>query len=148
MFHLFFFFFFKQKTAYEMRISDWSSDVCSSDLQHLAVRRDAGGIDVLGERIAQLRGAERGARERPVETTAGERLAAPHDGGRAVGRFGQSHRDPLTDAEIGGGFDQHTGGEQIVDNYGGALIAAQRSRGSQSLLHARGARRPVGPLFL
>src|SRR3546814_18852935 len=29
-----FFFFFKQKTAYEMRISDWSSDVCSSDLEH------------------------------------------------------------------------------------------------------------------
>src|SRR3546814_18508986 len=29
------FFFFKQKTAYEMRISDWSSDVCSSDLLHL-----------------------------------------------------------------------------------------------------------------
>src|SRR3546814_3406500 len=28
----YFFFFFKQKTAYEMRISDWSSDVCSSDL--------------------------------------------------------------------------------------------------------------------
>src|SRR3546814_4754928 len=38
LFHLFSFysfscvFFFKQKTAYEMRISDWSSDVCSSDL--------------------------------------------------------------------------------------------------------------------
>src|SRR3546814_1286125 len=30
---LFVFFFFKQKTAYEMRISDWSSDVCSSDLK-------------------------------------------------------------------------------------------------------------------
>src|SRR3546814_10639726 len=30
--HSIFFFFFKQKTAYEMRISDWSSDVCSSDL--------------------------------------------------------------------------------------------------------------------
>src|SRR3546814_7581470 len=29
------FFFFKQKTAYEMRISDWSSDVCSSDLSSL-----------------------------------------------------------------------------------------------------------------
>src|SRR3546814_4706088 len=27
------FFFFKQKTAYELRISDWSSDVCSSDLE-------------------------------------------------------------------------------------------------------------------
>src|SRR3546814_5400170 len=30
---LLYFCFFKQKTAYEMRISDWSSDVCSSDLQ-------------------------------------------------------------------------------------------------------------------
>src|SRR3546814_5249936 len=29
------FFFFKQKTAYEMRISDWSSDVCSSDLEEI-----------------------------------------------------------------------------------------------------------------
>src|SRR3546814_10465224 len=29
---MFYFFLFKQKTAYEMRISDWSSDVCSSDL--------------------------------------------------------------------------------------------------------------------
>src|SRR3546814_21030525 len=32
-------FFFKQKTAYEMRISDWSSDVCSSDLLDSCVRR-------------------------------------------------------------------------------------------------------------
>src|SRR3546814_8939172 len=32
MYFEFLFFFFKQKTAYEMRISDWSSDVCSSDL--------------------------------------------------------------------------------------------------------------------
>src|SRR3546814_8379794 len=35
------FFFFKQKTAYEMRISDWSSDVCSSDLapRHQSLKR-------------------------------------------------------------------------------------------------------------
>src|SRR3546814_5333105 len=33
-----FVFFFKQKTAYEMRISDWSSDVCSSDLPELRNR--------------------------------------------------------------------------------------------------------------
>src|SRR3546814_15452549 len=33
------FFFFKQKTAYEMRISDWSSDVCSSDLAQAADRK-------------------------------------------------------------------------------------------------------------
>src|SRR3546814_5332330 len=38
-----FFFFFKQKTAYEMRISDWSSDVCSSDLKRLRrARRERG----------------------------------------------------------------------------------------------------------
>src|SRR3546814_18575916 len=35
------FFFFKQKTAYEMRISDWSSDVCSSDLRLPRRRSDA-----------------------------------------------------------------------------------------------------------
>src|SRR3546814_3782319 len=38
------FFFFKQKTAYEMRISDWSSDVCSSDLRRLDMAvHDRGG---------------------------------------------------------------------------------------------------------
>src|SRR3546814_8646606 len=36
MFRILFFFFFKQKTAYEMRISDWSSDVCSSDLSDIS----------------------------------------------------------------------------------------------------------------
>src|SRR3546814_16065921 len=39
-----FFFFFKQKTAYEMRISDWSSDVCSSDLFGALVRLGHGGL--------------------------------------------------------------------------------------------------------
>src|SRR3546814_16573066 len=50
---LWFFFFFKQKTAYEMRISDWSSDVCSSDLpaaQH--DRLDPPGIGDAGQRVA------------------------------------------------------------------------------------------------
>src|SRR3546814_5035602 len=42
-------FFFKQKTAYEMRISDWSSDVCSSDLlrAHLVERRELHRTGVL-----------------------------------------------------------------------------------------------------
>src|SRR3546814_8446509 len=53
------FFFFKQKTAYEMRISDWSSDVCSSDLMFEAAgivgsairevaRRDGEGLKQQG----------------------------------------------------------------------------------------------------
>src|SRR3546814_13659816 len=40
-----FFFFFKQKTAYEMRISDWSSDVCSSDLRAVQPLADAAVLD-------------------------------------------------------------------------------------------------------
>src|SRR3546814_5989076 len=46
------FFFFKQKTAYEMRISDWSSDVCSSDL-HANVRIAAGNILPAGFEIGR-----------------------------------------------------------------------------------------------
>src|SRR3546814_17523222 len=41
------FFFFKQKTAYEMRISDWSSDVCSSDLRVPNIDKAVTEIDAL-----------------------------------------------------------------------------------------------------
>src|SRR3546814_4864917 len=44
------FFFFKQKTAYEVRISDWSSDVCSSDLGNLSF--EAGGAAIEGLDLA------------------------------------------------------------------------------------------------
>src|SRR3546814_12584902 len=43
-------FFFKQKTAYEMRISDWSSDVCSSDLR----QAQAGALQPVGEALTPL----------------------------------------------------------------------------------------------
>src|SRR3546814_15222863 len=49
-----FFFFFKQKTAYEMRISDWSSDVCSSDL-------DEDEFMLRGDRDRRKRAAKREA---------------------------------------------------------------------------------------
>src|SRR3546814_2664080 len=48
-------FFFKQKTAYEMRISDWSSDVCSSDLlRHTADRARGGFTQLLNEQPLAL----------------------------------------------------------------------------------------------
>src|SRR3546814_7780912 len=67
---MYLFFFFKQKTAYEMRISDWSSDVCSSDLPQ-AGRRQVD--DAEDERDEQYRGEiavgrierDRGERHRP-----------------------------------------------------------------------------------
>src|SRR3546814_8880428 len=55
------FFFFKQKTAYEMRISDWSSDVCSSDLHRSA--RD--GILDRNEQIRSLARAFSSSRRAP-----------------------------------------------------------------------------------
>src|SRR3546814_14707475 len=48
---LFDFFFFKQKTAYELRISDWSSDVCSSDLLDGIGPREL-GLEQLASRLA------------------------------------------------------------------------------------------------
>src|SRR3546814_5378546 len=59
----YFLFFFKQKTAYEMRISDWSSDVCSSDLgEPLRIGRyDAGDLDAGDVRIVFRPGQPGGA---------------------------------------------------------------------------------------
>src|SRR3546814_4797258 len=52
------FFFFKQKTAYELRISDWSSDVCSSDLGGVArppgLEAGAGGVQDHADRLAGM----------------------------------------------------------------------------------------------
>src|SRR3546814_10914652 len=56
------FLFFKQKTAYEMRISDWSSDVCSSDLRAYCIQRSAAarpGICSTSASAAPTRSEER-----------------------------------------------------------------------------------------
>src|SRR3546814_1585047 len=73
-----FFFFFKQKTAYEMRISDWSSDVCSSDL--MPVEDRAGRID---HRIVAVVAIG----EHRVDR--GDRAARRHRGARAFDQIGQ-----------------------------------------------------------
>src|SRR3546814_11574318 len=75
------FFFFKQKTAYELRISDWSSDVCSSDLrgiqgQHLA--HDQAAHDGNAQRLAQLETFTYTQRQRQCAQQRGRRRH--HDG--------------------------------------------------------------------
>src|SRR3546814_4234415 len=62
------FFFVKQKTAYEMRISDWSSDVCSSDLMPAQRTQPAG------------QGAGRQAGRQETMTVSGEKLDVTGDG--------------------------------------------------------------------
>src|SRR3546814_7890631 len=90
---MFFFFFFKQKTAYEMRMSDWSSDVCSSDLL-------PGIALVIAGRSACAAGA--GARGAIVLAGLGDaiaffhRLLLGHGGGR-----GESGGNPCAKRDTG-----------------------------------------------
>src|SRR3546814_6156488 len=66
------FFFFKQKTAYEMRISDWSSDVCSSDLggeaHSIGVTLGSSSIEAIGDLpdVEAAMGSPSMTRPRPV----------------------------------------------------------------------------------
>src|SRR3546814_985431 len=77
LYALYFFFFFKQKTADEMRISDWSSDVCSSDLFVPAMLEDHGRTKVKGHGFSchacVLRHKSRGS----VTLASGDAAAAP-----------------------------------------------------------------------
>src|SRR3546814_7966039 len=105
-----FFFFFKQKTAYEMRISDWSSDVCSSDLLlHIAAKRHV-GCDTNTAKIGKylLRGDFR-------------RLAHRHDGDLDAFSFRcvDQHRQPL---DPGGPAD--CGGMRAAERLDQPVIAA------------------------
>src|SRR3546814_13475916 len=61
------FFFFKQKTAYEMRISDWSSDVCSSDLERVDRAREVGDLEIGVEAAADFAVAARSEERRVGE---------------------------------------------------------------------------------
>src|SRR3546814_5267322 len=102
------FFFFKQKTAYEVRISDWSSDVCSSDL---------GDSPIIcrprGRRSRTLVWYQRGKGRRSKQPS-GLSFPVTSRGGR--GRR-QSHR----------GISQHRSEERRVGKEG---VSTCRSRGS------------------
>src|SRR3546814_3346807 len=76
------FFVFKQKTAYEMRISDWSSDVCSSDLRQLHER--LGGwigraCDAADHRLHLFDAAAGGCACRGIDLRQRARLQIKHD---------------------------------------------------------------------
>src|SRR3546814_19046431 len=116
MFHIvdwYLFFFFKQKTAYEMRISDWSSDVCSSDLDRgIAVRPVADQRDdprLVERRLHRIAldraGLVRLARQAPVGGEIDEdRLAArarPGACGIGEGRT-RACVTPLRGCQLGG----------------------------------------------
>src|SRR3546814_6059043 len=90
------FFFFKQKTAYEMRISDWSSDVCSSDLRAPCIAR------------------------RPPPRPS-QRRRQP----RAEFQRRDSHRDPRVRAAGGGGGPAAGAGAPAADDRAPRAVAGQ-----------------------
>src|SRR3546814_14517818 len=99
------FFFFKQKTAYEMRISDWSSDVCSSDLVRRLEEADRPAA-LLAEPV------DLGHREVDVP----QRHHADRDEATRVGAA------PLVDGPVAVGLEHHEGQPldgRLVERAGG-----------------------------
>src|SRR3546814_3235501 len=86
-----FFFFFKQKPAYELRISDWSSDVCSSDLGLDAVCRLCGGGGVGQPQRARRQSQDRGGGS-DADEAAASAYGGRHDGVRAIRKRGRARR--------------------------------------------------------
>src|SRR3546814_6036508 len=107
----YFFFFFKQKTAYEMRISDWSSDVCSSDLElRFGYGRLKARVEIVGE------GDSRGEQ-------VNELRRATVEGGIGRGRdFGR------LDRVSGGGRQRHGGSAKRGDQGLGHWLSPSRVR--------------------
>src|SRR3546814_429778 len=116
------FFFFKQKTAYDMRISDWSSDVCSSDLPSGAPPRS---------RAANDRGSRTAPGNRAQDHTPAKRTAAVVKGrpaGSSALRRWLAHipaaergkRDPSLKptTRIPAFVERAHGGEHFIDRYG------------------------------
>src|SRR3546814_8895509 len=109
-----YFFFFKQKTAYEMRISDWSSDVCSSDLELDPVQPDVGDdarrIEFEEAALARRRRAEGAAI--PAHAAVGVDRRVAGRAGVAESVPGVRHRDlcpvAIVEARPGGQFVRDT----------------------------------------
>src|SRR3546814_12787892 len=117
------FFVFKQKTAYEMRISDWSSDVCSSDLRQLHER--LGGwigraCDAADHRLHLFDAAAGGCACRGIDLRQRARLQIKHDirtASRAGGIDAQlavRNRDARLECAAGGGDEIQRGIDVLV----------------------------------
>src|SRR3546814_5939105 len=120
------FFFFKQKTAYEMRISDWSSDVCSSDLE-VGVDDDGAALVQLDAEFVQAQpGGQRPSADRQQHHVGGQlggvaaldRLHAQRDTGLAGLGTGDLGRQLELDALL----LQHA-----LEALGGVGIGARKS---------------------
>src|SRR3546814_1763657 len=122
---LFFFFFFKQKTAYEMRISDWSSDVCSSDLHRRAGLARA--VEHAVEHVLDLP-AELAQRARADQAAAAlERVEHAPDRAQAlevVGAFAPDRQHPVEVVDLLAELLEENLSDFVVDLVTGDFEAA------------------------
>src|SRR3546814_6955819 len=137
------FFFFKQKTAYEMRISDWSSDVCSSDLPTARPGRRAAAAPGPARRrrhdrsrLQPVAGGEHAVGHRPEEEIeAGHDHDAQHQ--RAVGIADEAVAKAVDHIEEGIEVGDHLPGlRQPLDGIEGAGQEGERSEEHTSELQS------------
>src|SRR3546814_14688729 len=109
---LFLFFFFKQKTAYELRISDWSSDVCSSDLLYRGRSAHRGRV-VRRARPRSARPRSPPCLDRRRRRRARREPCREHQGGRS--RRGRHDHLPGRGRphQGGGGTGERGGGSEV-----------------------------------
>src|SRR3546814_4272428 len=115
------YFFFKQKTAYELRISDWSSDVCSSDLELMGLPQEdveqllAWEMNLLHQPdVAQIAGATRSVRDYLLEKLE-DRRKNPRDDFISFAANAKIDGRPLSlDEQVGIAFNLYTGGLDTV----------------------------------
>src|SRR3546814_3368063 len=134
------FFFFNQKTTYEMRISDWSSDVCSSDLRHHdpdRLLRDDPGAECPRHQCESHRGLGRGERVYP-ERRNPARLPVHRGAGtgdRAASAPGPlrfaGHEPPLPQRS-----EEHTSELQSLMRISSAVFCLKKTNNTTAANHA------------
>src|SRR3546814_17074974 len=129
------FFFCKQKTAYEMRISDWSSDVCSSDLaSHQRLRKYWCEAGMILDEFVRGCPSFRICRDMRRGTRAPEDLRLSYDAWVLAGEFGRSREDEqgMSFAKGRRGARRGGGRRSEVERVGQEGGGPTRSRGAQS----------------
>src|SRR3546814_7472447 len=115
--------FFKQKTAYELRISDWSSDVCSSDLSQRDSRDNRGNREPRGDRDDDNRGNRQQSRGRTARNR-------DEDEGRdeRTDRSETPARDEAAEQEPAPRSEEHTSELQSLMRISYAVFCLKKKR--------------------
>src|SRR3546814_980602 len=127
-----FFFFFKQKTAYEMRISDWSSDVCSADLLDQAQAGQTIIVDVTAQDYRSGRSPRAPFGVEAVDR-AGDHVRLVYFGrtsglARKLFPLGEARR-------VSGRSEEHTSELQSLMRHSYAVFCLKKNKTSLSIIH-------------